>query len=378
MRANGERGEDDDDDDDDDGDDGDDDEDDGDIGGSRNVTRASERAKNAGDGYFMENFHSGANAALASALDRAFWEENLRDLEEEEEEDAFEDPTERFLRDEPRLTDDDEVIVKRERSRDDSADRRSSGLISSGELEALTRVGDFAATSSYLGPILDDSAVKFLENNPTYGKYGSPSPVSSDFMIDEFHALTGRLNRANVNLTTVREEASTADHLGRLKSVQPSGANSSVRFDPSALAHASGSTFPAHQPGMATYSGLPQPATRLERLRRWKEKRKNRNFNKVIRYQSRKACAENRPRVKGKFVKVYSVPNLNALRDTLDEDEDDDEDEDEDQVNQPKERDRIAELGLDKGLRAPPGLSRMKKGLVASASMPDFSMYDAM
>ena len=57
------------------------------------------------------------------------------------------------------------------------------------------------------------------------------------------------------------------------------------------------------------------PPSRLERLRRWKEKRKNRNFNKTIRYQSRKVCADNRPRIKGKFVKVGSSPNLGAMDD---------------------------------------------------------------
>lgn len=66
-----------------------------------------------------------------------------------------------------------------------------------------------------------------------------------------------------------------------------------------------------------------KPPSRLERLKRWKEKRKNRNFNKTIRYQSRKVCADNRPRVKGKFVKVGSVPDLSAMEDD-DADSDDD------------------------------------------------------
>jgi len=60
-------------------------------------------------------------------------------------------------------------------------------------------------------------------------------------------------------------------------------------------------------------SGL--PPSRLDRLRRWKEKRKNRNFNKTIRYVSRKVCADNRPRIKGKFVKVGSVPDLSQMGD---------------------------------------------------------------
>jgi hypothetical protein len=44
-------------------------------------------------------------------------------------------------------------------------------------------------------------------------------------------------------------------------------------------------------------------ADRRERVRRYREKRKNRKFQKTIRYASRKAYAEARPRIKGRFVK---------------------------------------------------------------------------
>lgn len=36
---------------------------------------------------------------------------------------------------------------------------------------------------------------------------------------------------------------------------------------------------------------------------RYREKRKNRKFEKTIRYASRKAYAETRPRIKGRFAK---------------------------------------------------------------------------
>uniref|UniRef100_A0ACD5YNB4 Uncharacterized protein n=1 Tax=Avena sativa TaxID=4498 RepID=A0ACD5YNB4_AVESA len=51
---------------------------------------------------------------------------------------------------------------------------------------------------------------------------------------------------------------------------------------------------------------MPAPATgesREARLMRYREKRKNRRFEKTIRYASRKAYAETRPRVKGRFAK---------------------------------------------------------------------------
>ena len=42
---------------------------------------------------------------------------------------------------------------------------------------------------------------------------------------------------------------------------------------------------------------------RVARLMRYREKRKNRRFQKTIRYASRKAYAETRPRIKGRFAK---------------------------------------------------------------------------
>ncbi|KAF2568425.1 hypothetical protein F2Q68_00027435 [Brassica cretica] len=45
------------------------------------------------------------------------------------------------------------------------------------------------------------------------------------------------------------------------------------------------------------------PAEREARVLRYKEKRKNRKFEKTIRYASRKAYAEVRPRIKGRFAK---------------------------------------------------------------------------
>jgi len=43
--------------------------------------------------------------------------------------------------------------------------------------------------------------------------------------------------------------------------------------------------------------------TREQRVARYREKRKHRQFKKTIRYASRKAYAEVRPRIKGRFAK---------------------------------------------------------------------------
>ncbi|KAJ3679215.1 hypothetical protein LUZ60_017226 [Juncus effusus] len=53
----------------------------------------------------------------------------------------------------------------------------------------------------------------------------------------------------------------------------------------------------------------PEPAVDREaRLMRYREKRKNRKFEKTIRYASRKAYAETRPRIKGRFAKRTDTP----------------------------------------------------------------------
>jgi len=46
---------------------------------------------------------------------------------------------------------------------------------------------------------------------------------------------------------------------------------------------------------------------REARVMRYREKRKNRKFEKTIRYASRKAYAEARPRIKGRFVKRADI-----------------------------------------------------------------------
>lgn len=128
--------------------------------------------------------------------------------------------------------------------------------------------------------------------------------------------------------------------------------------------------------GMLYFPGAPQlpvlhlpngatnkPPSRLERLRRWKEKRKNRNFNKTIRYQSRKVCADNRPRIKGKFVKVGSTPDLGALGDMGGDDEEEEEEDSFDSEGAPPPGTLARTTGL-----------RRTGGLTAAMSVPDLTM----
>ena len=55
---------------------------------------------------------------------------------------------------------------------------------------------------------------------------------------------------------------------------------------------------------------MPSPLTPMDRearVLRYREKKKTRKFEKTIRYASRKAYAETRPRIKGRFAKRTDV-----------------------------------------------------------------------
>lgn len=61
-----------------------------------------------------------------------------------------------------------------------------------------------------------------------------------------------------------------------------------------------------HNNYQSTAEVYPTPLIGLDRearVLRYREKKKNRKFEKTIRYASRKAYAETRPRVKGRFAK---------------------------------------------------------------------------
>mmetsp|Transcript_10528 Transcript_10528/g.22621 ORF Transcript_10528/g.22621 Transcript_10528/m.22621 type:complete len:330 (-) Transcript_10528:924-1913(-) len=81
---------------------------------------------------------------------------------------------------------------------------------------------------------------------------------------------------------------------------------------------------PTAAPAPLTYQ-LPAPIVRVspqqaainraERVARYREKKKNRKFEKTIRYASRKAYAEIRPRIKGRFAKREEVEAWKAAQD---------------------------------------------------------------
>ena len=315
------------------------------------------------DGYLDDDFMPSSSFPL-DTLDERFWNDSLRTVLETEMLDPDSFLCDPYAADEAQTANDGRAppppSASAPTASNDSSDKRSNSVgMSASEISALRRVGRDDGKSSLLGPIADDSALDYVERN---GSQSVHDVERSKAQPVDFHALAGKLDAAAVSGKAAASGTDVEDSHARVEYLMkrfnesnpgPSGAN-------------------APPPAPTTYSGMPQPQTRLERLARWKEKRKHRNFSKVIRYQSRKACADNRPRVKGKFVRIQSVPDLSAMRDSgtpVDSDEEDDAE------NREESRDTIRELGLDRGLPPPPSLSRMKCGLVASASMPDFSAY---
>ncbi|CAI9759543.1 unnamed protein product [Fraxinus pennsylvanica] len=90
------------------------------------------------------------------------------------------------------------------------------------------------------------------------------------------------------------------------QSVSSSSLEVGVVPDPSAMADES---------TLMKNDWIPNPVSGIDRearVLRYREKRKNRKFEKTIRYASRKAYAETRPRIKGRFAK-RSVNGIESL-----------------------------------------------------------------
>ncbi|EMS51986.1 Zinc finger protein CONSTANS-LIKE 4 [Triticum urartu] len=83
--------------------------------------------------------------------------------------------------------------------------------------------------------------------------------------------------------------------------------------------HSVSSSEAAVVPDAAAAPVVSRGREREARLMRYREKRKSRRFEKTIRYASRKAYAETRPRVKGRFAKRTGTADADA--DALEEHE---------------------------------------------------------
>lgn len=97
------------------------------------------------------------------------------------------------------------------------------------------------------------------------------------------------------------------------QSVSSSSLDVGVVPDANAVTDVSDSyTKPLMEPAIRT---VPiSAADREARVLRYREKRKNRKFEKTIRYASRKAYAETRPRIKGRFAKRSDTADVDVDR----------------------------------------------------------------
>ncbi|KAK4354845.1 hypothetical protein RND71_027039 [Anisodus tanguticus] len=90
------------------------------------------------------------------------------------------------------------------------------------------------------------------------------------------------------------------------QSVSSSSMDVGVVPDHSAMADVSNTFMINTAAAAAASDAVPKPVSGVDRearVLRYREKRKNRKFEKTIRYASRKAYAETRPRIKGRFAK---------------------------------------------------------------------------
>lgn len=158
-----------------------------------------------------------------------------------------------------------------------SADMKSMELLISNSDQFL----------DYEYPISADSVVPVQTRKPAVPtkltEYSSENPFEIDFT-------KSNINSNNTTITTPSfSVSSTSLDVG----VVPDGSTLSDISFPFTLNMSIRGNEASHVVGM----------DREARVMRYKEKRKKRKFDKTIRYASRKAYAETRPRIKGRFAK---------------------------------------------------------------------------
>ncbi|XP_058085860.1 transcription factor GHD7-like [Magnolia sinica] len=155
----------------------------------------------------------------------------------------------------------------------------------------------------------DDTVTWLLDDiNGSRPRHDEAAPVAPPTLKYPDH-LRSYCNPRRLTLDVCSSTASSPGSPPRLPpsmeaSVMGQAAHSAtaVSFSGSTLTDAS--TGNIKEVGNAITSGTLDPASEREaRVMRYKEKKKNRKFEKQIRYASRKAYAEKRPRVKGRFAK---------------------------------------------------------------------------
>lgn len=157
----------------------------------------------------------------------------------------------------------------------------------------------------------------FDDQFPTDGTVPSLSDLSSDDL-----GLAGSASCSSLD-SNYSSGANDAGEVPTLRKV-PTAQRSSRRGPPAAPSAAAVPTAAAPARSIPSVapprlwcppSELPPlTMTREERVQRYREKRKRRTFEKTIRYEARRAYAEVRPRIKGRFATKDEAAAMKAAR----------------------------------------------------------------
>jgi len=139
------------------------------------------------------------------------------------------------------------------------------------------------------------------------GTVPSLSEISGDDLGLATSASCSSLDSSNCSSGCARRAGGvpTAPRSARRAHVAPAAVPAAVRSVPAA-APARPWSPPSEMP--------PLSMTRQERVQRYREKRKRRTFEKTIRYEARRAYAEVRPRIKGRFATKEEAAAMKTAR----------------------------------------------------------------
>ncbi|KAF7009837.1 hypothetical protein CFC21_024330 [Triticum aestivum] len=151
----------------------------------------------------------------------------------------------------------------------------------------------------------DAEAASWLLPEPDH-KDGANGATADVFFADSDHYLDLDFARSMDDIKAISVQ------LNGQPEIDLNGGNKGFYSDHS-MNHSVSSSEAAVVPDAAAAPVVSRGREREARLMRYREKRKSRRFEKTIRYASRKAYAETRPRVKGRFAKRTGTADADAL-----------------------------------------------------------------
>ncbi|PKI41078.1 zinc finger protein CONSTANS-LIKE 9-like [Punica granatum] len=175
----------------------------------------------------------------------------------------------------------------------------SEDLLENGGIDSLFSAKELsAADSNGQGAVLaEGSSAQLVNPQPACSAASADSMMSSK--TDSILCFTSRQQaHANLSFSGLNGESTGGDY-------QDCGASSMLLMGE-----------PSWCPPGSAESSLPSAAGRSDAVMRYKEKKKTRKFEKRVRYASRKARADVRKRVKGRFVKAGDAYDYDPLSPT--------------------------------------------------------------